>query len=348
MSRNGFTLRAIPAGIQKAQATSTLNELQAFGLTEPLQADKATKASMKIDPKLREAAELHSEVQRIFDKGRILRSMNYAEYIRAVEFNGQPGGTPAITLWHPDALECTSEGIVIPYNTAMTALDGETQLQARFFLRDGCELYGDVVEGDVSTGEQEIAVTIYHSISMPHARQILHDYNTYATPIPETKAATFNSAGPLSEAVQQALVSAGVDLDEVNRRSPRPGKNHVCSYNQMLYFCAGSILNGSGLKGNVTAGRLKEMNKPTSSNRPPQKAIDELKHSVMLARNNDDIRLSHVQVWQVAGALVSKGHKNLNWNGGVAAYENTKISGRGGVRMKPADRLAEIASGFGA
>lgn len=344
----GHVLEGIAVTPHKIQAVTTLNQLQAFGLVEPLKADKAVQRDMKNDDTLRGAHELHAQINRRFDKGRIMRAVAYAVYINNVERDRFPGGAPAITLYHGPELTSNDNGFVIPYyGTFLTAIDGETQTQARFILRDGGKFYGQECNAHEETGDWPVAVTMYHGIGAEHAQQILHDYNTYATPVSEKKAATFNTTGAISIAVEKALAAAGIDEMRVNRNSANPRKNDICSYDQVMSMVAGYVLNGQGLNSNATAAVLKMLNTPGGAS-VDATAIPPFTDTVSKAESNDAVRGSHSSLWQVAGVLMRQGRSSdsLNWEAAHKVWMDTKEPGQGGKRMPAKERLPLIASAF--
>ena len=63
------------------------------------------------------------------------------------------------------------------------------------------------------TGDIPFPVMLHYGIDEKHAIQILHDYNRYAKPIPESKLGARNSSGGISSTVLEALELAGLEDD---------------------------------------------------------------------------------------------------------------------------------------
>ena len=167
--QEGKLLKGLSVSENKFQGVAHLNLLEDYGLLRPSVVEKAKKKDTRHDEVLKDSKEMHDLVQRRFDPARIRRAEQYSCYIENVEVNNIPGGTPAITLWYPDKLELTADGLLIPYKASLIAVDGETQTEARFMLRERIP----------ETGKNKIAITIYHGVSEDHAKQLMYDYNAH-------------------------------------------------------------------------------------------------------------------------------------------------------------------------
>lgn len=340
---NGNLLIGHPVSPFKFQAVGTLNQLQAYGLNRPssVETAKSTDAS-----DLQQAKAMHDQMQRRFDAPRIHRSVDYRDYIYGVEVNHQMGGTPAITIWFPTPLESHNEGIIIPYNATLTAIDGETQTEARYMLRDGVKVgkVGRVKmkkseERDAcpETGDNFFAITLYHGVTIEHAQQILRDYNAEAHPIDARKAAIFDHNGPLANAVQQTFDLAKIPPEKINRSGNVAGKRYKIAYKQVLDGLAGYALNGVN-PSPVTAVSIKLMNRPLSNIKVSDQGI----RSISQVIAEGVLAQAPSLVWQAVGHKLSSGATNLNYQAAIDAYDRTKVKGRGGPRMAPRLRLNEI------
>lgn len=322
--------------VHKSQCVTNLNQIEAFGLRRPTLVTSATAAQRKSDKTLFDSHAMHDAVNRRFDKKRVLRSEAYSGYVERVEVHGHAGGTPAITLYVERGLEHNEQGLILPYGVTLVAIDGETQTEARFLLRERMP----------ETGNNTFAVTVYHGLSLSAAKQILHDYNTYATPITEAAAASFNSAGALSRNVTAALEVSGIDETQVNRFGATGNKSTVVSHKQLLAGAAGYALNGVGLEKSVSAAMLKELNQPTTKAVHTDAAQALVKMISATLIKDSVARTAPAMVWQVGGALCAQGRDagTLNWDAAMAVYNATKSGGRGGVRVSAKDRIAQIAA----
>lgn len=310
----GKLLKGFAVTDHKFQGVTTLNQIEDYGLIRPTHAASATKSA---EPRVRLASELHKEHQRRWIKARKIRAQNYADYIFSVEANNNIGGTPAITLFHEVQCEHdnTEAGILIPYNSALVAIDGETQTEARYILR----------ENQPKTGGFPIAVTLYHGISGDSARQILHDYNALCHPVTEVQTAQFNSSGQLSIAINKGRIEAGVHDNEINRDGAKSTKKTIVANKQLLSCAAGYQLSDNATQRTVTTKDLLKMNAGSSKSVPPTFS-NHLSEILTQCRTSEIIGKAPNMVWQIAGVLLSKNRqpKSLDWVKAVTVYEQTR------------------------
>jgi hypothetical protein len=327
----GNILAGFAVSDHKFQGVTTLNQSQAYGLLRPSVIDRQSKG---LSADELEAHVMHSMTNRTFDKARLDNAKDYSGYIEATEVHGRPGGTPAITLYYPGELKLAEGGIVIPYGAKLVAIDGETQTEARHMLRDRCP----------ETGDNPIAVTLYHGVSAEVAQQILHDYNVKGLPWTETKAARFNRTGALSAAVEGAIKGAHVSMDKVNVRGGKANKRTIVALHQLVTLFAAYQLNGVSAQGTVGSGHLKRLNTETAAS-VPASCVHDVASILTKANDNPAIGSAPALVWQVAGLLLSRNVKvaSINWERGASAYAETRMAGRGGRRLPIADRIAVIA-----
>lgn len=315
----------------KFQGVSTLNQLEAYGLRKPTTLlNKKAIAGLGMGVQGDRIAELRGDIQRTWDKSRRSRAEVYSVYIEKVECDGQSGGTPAITIY-AQAVTMGEDEIVVPYSSALVAVDGETQLEARYLLRERRQ----------ETGDNPIAVTFYHDVPVEMARQLLHDYNRYAKPIAESKLGSFSSTGAISRAIDQALTEAGFDLDQVNRKGNLPGKKFIASYTQLMHFTAGFAMGEVALGANAVKW-FDGLNSAVGSRAMNHGAPEALAAVLTAARHEPLIRQAPTQVWQCAGIKSKVGKTPVNWSGGVDAYTQTRTRQRGGERVNVKDRLTAI------
>lgn len=331
----GKLLLGLAVSAYKFQGVSTLNQLEDYGLLRPSVAEKAAKGT---NGKITAAHALREDVNRSFDKQRRIRAENYSAYIENVEVNGHPGGTPAITLFNESQLPITDDGILIPYSAVLAAIDGETQTEARYILRQRLP----------ETGEQAVAITMYHGVSEAFARQVLHDYNAYGKRIDEKQLAAFNQSGALTRSIFEACKAIGIIAsDSINMKGAKARKGQVASLRQLLAFAAGFQRNGLALTSVVSAAQMAQLNAVSVAELLPA-GLSGMKDSILRAANDAQVRNAKEIVWQVAGALVAanRSASSLNWASAVGAYNSTTQQGRGGARMAIKDRLAAIAAAF--
>ena len=129
--------------------------------------------SRAADASLQAIYEVRAKVQRGFEGAKAENVEPYANYICAL-FEGKDGITPAITLWTADELQASrgEDGLLleIPWSTELVAIDGETQLAARFEAR----------AKNPQTGDMTVDVKFCYNRSADWARQAFHDLNVFA------------------------------------------------------------------------------------------------------------------------------------------------------------------------
>ena len=128
-----------------------------------------------VDTTLQEQLELRSVVQRLFAGAKGRNVQPFAAYIADLH-EGQLGTTPPITLWTKDKLLAIEldEGLMsglglleVPFDTTLIAIDGETQLAARY----------EAAAADPRVKKDRVAVVVHHDRPIEWARQAFHDLN---------------------------------------------------------------------------------------------------------------------------------------------------------------------------
>lgn len=123
---------------------------------------------------LEEYRRLRLEVQRSFVGAKAKNVEPYSDYIVNLH-DGQHGITPTIVLWCEERLpvESNTDGharLMVPFVTRLVAIDGETQLAARYVAR----------EKNKETARAWVAVKICHNRPIPWAQQAFFDLNNLA------------------------------------------------------------------------------------------------------------------------------------------------------------------------
>lgn len=137
-------------------------------------------------------AELRSHVQRLFAGAKAKNVPSYASYLSTVN-SGQPGISPAIILWTTDQL-LVEDGdrefarVQIPYGHPLVAIDGETQLAARY---EAANQHPDIMH-------EKVPVIICHGRSVNWARQVFHDVNTFGVKPNASMAVSMDERDPIT------------------------------------------------------------------------------------------------------------------------------------------------------
>ncbi len=121
--------------------------------------------------RLEDLHRIRLEVQRLFEGAKARNVTPYTAYIVALH-EGQDGMTPPIILYSREKLTTVAgndgaEFAQIPWDAQLVAIDGETQLAARF----------DAANLKPETKNDFVPVVICHDRSIEWARQVFHDLN---------------------------------------------------------------------------------------------------------------------------------------------------------------------------
>jgi hypothetical protein len=322
----GKRLAGVHVSHHKFQGVSCLDQLEDYGLERPSRLQKAKARDRLHDANLDHACVVRDAVQRRFDDDRVRRAEVYARYIEAVEYGTVLGGTPAITLYLIRAVQCLPEALVIPFSADLVAVDGETQTEARFMLRDDM--------GRPDSGRTPFAITVYHTVPETFGQQILHDYNAYAHPMTESKLAGLNAEGPLTKTAHRVLAEAFIPLEEISRFGKVPGKTQQLAQLQIMYAVIGFTMKETA-RAKDGAAWLKAMNGPLAQPLNGD-GIPILVKLVKAGSQSPAARKCPLAVWQMAGVLAAEGRDvtRFNWE---AAQQSIK-----GVRSVKT-RLSTIA-----
>jgi DGQHR domain-containing protein len=171
------------------------------------------------DPALASVREVRSEVQRVFDGAKKRNVPDYAAYIENVH-HGEPGLTPAILLWSKDPLvaeemEHGTALLQIPYEALIIAIDGETQLAARF----------EAAKREPATKGDRVAVIFCHGRDASWARQAFHDVNTFGVRPNSALAIGMDARDPLTAVARELEISIPFFKDRVNTSRRQLGKS---------------------------------------------------------------------------------------------------------------------------
>jgi len=122
------------------------------------------------NPNLEELYRIRLEVQRMFKGAKEKNVDSYAKYMVALE-QGADGVTPQIVLYTPRDLQYidpNSPGqLMLPWDVELVAIDGETQLAARF----------EAAKINSATTKQMVDVKICYNRPLEWAKQAFHDLN---------------------------------------------------------------------------------------------------------------------------------------------------------------------------
>lgn len=172
-------------------------ESQLFALApDPRLAEDAKAAALA--PLIATVATLRRDVQRQFEGAKARNVALYATYLERVQ-HGAAGFAPPLLLWTPDPLMTTDSGfgyLQVPFASALVAIDGETQLAARY----------ERARLATERSDEMVPVVIAHGRPVNWARQVFHDVNLFAIRPNTTVAVAMDDRDPLT-AVARAVIS---------------------------------------------------------------------------------------------------------------------------------------------
>jgi len=315
------------------QGISTLNELETYGLKRPTQIEDAKVRDMKTDTKLKSAHDVRQQVQRRFDAARRKRAHAYASYLDRLYAGSAFGGFPPITLYSPfeGALEQANDEdhaeLLLAHTSPLVNLDGETQTEARFILR----------EEKPETGDLPVMFVLYHGISDRGAATIMHDFNYFARPVTEAKVAALNANGLLTRVVVDALEAEEIPLEQIARLNPTPSKKQIASYAGLIAAAAGAQI-GRKVTNNLSA-EIAKLNNMINGIDPEAHIKPFLRHALQLAKASPAIGKSKPPIWAMAGGHYHDTGELLDearWLALQAGF-NTKVP-KGSENIKAAKR----------
>lgn len=139
------------------------------------------KRMRQVDPELQQAYELRQLAQRVMESGKLKNVPVYAKYIEGLH-DGEDGAVPAIHLWVQQDLPvlvnltewgADSDGrgghavLGIPADTLAMAIDGDTQLAARFQAH----------AHNNETGSDRVPLIVHFNHNVRWAQNSFHDLN---------------------------------------------------------------------------------------------------------------------------------------------------------------------------
>lgn len=166
---------------------------------DPRRGRKRNGDAPTINPRAERVKEMHAAVQREFKGAKRTNLPAYRKYINALIDGRHYGDLPEVVLWTETTIPAEETGsgvtiISIPVDAAIGAIDGETQIAARFdLLHDGKgALY-------------PIVIRFHHAITIADAAQIFADRNTRGVDVPKALAITRDYRDPVM-AITRAIV----------------------------------------------------------------------------------------------------------------------------------------------
>lgn len=191
-----------------------LGRLKAPQLFQIAPDPRDTENRKKVDASkdLQDLHEIREEVQRLFAGQKAKNVASYAEYIVDVRAGHVDGITPPIILYSEERLaegedDSGKELVQVPYDKRLVAIDGETQLAARF----------EAANRDPNTRNEFIAVYICHGRDKQWARQCFHDLNVLGVRPNAALSIGMDARDPLTRVAREVERRIPFFRDRVNK-----------------------------------------------------------------------------------------------------------------------------------
>ena len=197
--------------INDNQFLGRLKATQLFQIA-PNPRDAEDRKKVDASKELQDLREIRDEVQRLFAGAKAKNVPAYADYIVDVHSTEVDGITPPIILYSEDELahEIDESGkgfIQVPYDKRLVAIDGETQLAARF---EAANLMPD-------TKNEFVAIYICHGRDKLWARQCFHDLNVLGVRPNAALSIGMDARDPLTRVAREAERQVPFFRDRVNK-----------------------------------------------------------------------------------------------------------------------------------
>lgn len=172
----------------------------------------------KSDPTLQALRQIRLEVQRLFTGQKKKNVEPYATYILNLH-EGGVGITPTVVLWTRSELiqEDRQDGmaqLMIPFEEQLVAIDGETQLAARYVARDM----------NPETAKNWVAIKVCHGRDVNWARQAFHDLNVLGVHPSAALAISMDARDPMTSVARTVEDTVPFFRGRINKVRRQLGK----------------------------------------------------------------------------------------------------------------------------
>lgn len=177
---------------------------------------------------------IRMEIQRLFEGAKAKNVEPYAQYIVAIH-SGQNGIAPPIILFSERSLltedneSGSGSNIQIPWDVQLVAIDGETQLAARF----------EAANINAETKDNFVPVIICHGRTIEWARQVFHDLNLLAVRPNAALGISMDERDPLTQVARDIEQKVPFFRNRVNtvRRQLRASDRQVVTITALRGAC---------------------------------------------------------------------------------------------------------------
>jgi DGQHR domain-containing protein len=182
---------------------------------------------------LEDLRRIRTDLQRLFEGAKARNVEPYAQYIVDV-YAGTAGMAPPIILFTEQELPVDEQSggtafAQIPYGTQVVAIDGETQLAARF----------EAANINPATKQEFVPVVICHGLTLEWGRQVFHDLNTLGVQPNSALSISMDQRDPLTYVARQVEKRVPFFAGRVNMVRRQLGRNdkHVVTITAIRGAC---------------------------------------------------------------------------------------------------------------
>ena len=128
-----------------------------------------------------------------------------------------------------------------------------------------------------------------------------------------------------SRSVGTIITHSGLSDEMVNRIGPKPTRNHVISFRQILYAVVGYTYASAWQTGSVTK-QIKDLQLPDAI--IPGDCASKLVQLVSMSSSNEELQKADLNIWRAIGILIGDGlnPSSLNVANANRVIEDTKRS----------------------
>lgn len=314
----------LPSGGLEWQGFVPLNVLIRAGLLQPDYLASARQCDLERDPTAMRIALARASIQRPFDAPRMKNAVKYRDYLIGMR-QGKISFCPSVVIFCERATVDEKNNLIIPPRTPLFAVDGETQLQARFMM----------MQQFPETADIPFKITVIANEPEEFAKITLVDLNTLGNDVKKAITVSLDPRGPVIDCGTRAVQLARLDPDlHIHRFST--GGRKVAGRPQISAGIVGATIDNMI----PWAKQFDQLNTDGIEDETSciKTVASLLEESV---ERSHPLRRADPHLWQAAAAAKRKGRENLNYQSAIDAVAKMKQTGK---RLNSLDRLSLYAN----
>jgi DGQHR domain-containing protein len=222
----GHYVRGIPLGPQSQNFLCSTTFAQLKSITRDPQELQVRTKVQAVSEDIEHEIAIHELVQRALKDTKKANVPKYRTYIEELVSGRRQGVVPPMHLWSDQQLEVVTQGaqtyLLVPNDTYLLAIDGETQLAAHYSLQGR----DSAAEAEVKNAHKQfpLAAVIHHGIPVATARQYFHDLNLLAVRLNTSLGLAMDTHDPLIrivETIETEVPFLTARVDKSSRQLPK-------------------------------------------------------------------------------------------------------------------------------